>query len=183
MKKAYHVGDGGYYDNSGLLSAVEWLGEARGKLAGYQVLLILIDAKPGPEKEGSSWAWQKQLIGPVETLLHVRTSSQQVRESIELEMAKTYLTSPDSTSTSQPEVKEPATAKLVVISEPFLFWSPTDPDPPLSWHLTERQKKEIRGAWVTKENKESWQDVRGKLRCSTDPEILNKARNEGMSDQ
>ena len=28
MKTAYHVGDGGYYDNSGLLSAVEWLDEA-----------------------------------------------------------------------------------------------------------------------------------------------------------
>jgi hypothetical protein len=185
VKTAYHVGDGGYYDNSGLLSAVEWLAEVRGKLAGHLILLILIDAKPGPEKEGSSWSWQKQFVGPIETLLHVRTSSQQVRESIELEMAKTYLTSQnsDSNSTSQPEAEEAAATKLEVISEPFLFWSPTDPDPPLSWHLTERQKGEIAGAWVTKENKESWQDVRGKMGCSTDPEILSKAQEDMMSDK
>jgi len=168
VKKAYHVGDGGYYDNSGLLSVVEWLDGARSNLAGYQVLLILIDAQPGSQKPGSSWSWQKQLVGPIETLVHVRTSSQQVRESIELEMAKKYLTRQDS--------KEAATAKLEVFSEPFLFWSPTDPDPPLSWHLTETQKKEIRAAWIKKENRESWEDVRKKLGCGHDLEILKKAQ-------
>jgi hypothetical protein len=140
LEKAYHVGDGGYYDNSGLLSAVEWLDEARGQLGGYQVLLILIDALPGTAKPGNSWSWQKQLVGPIETLLHVRTSSQQMRESIELEMAKKYLTRQDAPPDSAPAAKD---TQFEVISEPFLFWSPTDPDPPLSWHLTPGQKAEI----------------------------------------
>ena len=143
VKTAYHVGDGGYYDNSGLLSAVEWLDEARGKLEGYKVLLILIDAKPGAAKDGSSWSWERQLAGPIQTLLNVRSSSQQVRESIELKMALKYLTAAKSDSN-----EATAKARLEVISDPFLFWSPTDPDPPLSWHLTESQKKEIGGAWA-----------------------------------
>ena len=96
VKNAYHVGDGGYYDNSGLLSAVEWLSAAGEELKKYQVLLIVIDAKPGSAKFGSKWSWQRQLVGPVGTLLNVRSSSQQVRESIELKMARKYLADLDS---------------------------------------------------------------------------------------
>src|SRR5712664_563552 len=91
VKNAYHAGAGGYYDNSGLLSAVEWLSAAGDELKKYQVLLIVIDAKPGSAKFGSKWSWQRQLVGPVGTLLNVRSSSQQVRESIELKMARKYL--------------------------------------------------------------------------------------------
>jgi hypothetical protein len=173
VKDGYHVGDGGYYDNSGLLSAVEWLDEARDDLQGYQVLLVLIDAQPGRRKEGSSWSWQRQLVGPVQTLLNVRTSSQRVRESIELDMAVEYLESRTSGS------KDADTAALKVYQEPFLFWSPVDPDPPLSWHLTDRQKKEIGGAWASPANQENWRDIRGKLGCNVDPEILKKAQEEG----
>jgi hypothetical protein len=172
VKTAYHVGDGGYYDNSGLLSAVEWLDEARRKLEGYRVLLILIDAKPGAAKDGSSWSWQRQLAGPIQTLLNVRSSSQQVRESIELKMALEYLT------TAMPDTNEAAKTRLEVIPEPFLFWSPTDSDPPLSWHLTDSQKKEIGGAWASEDNQKSWRDVRAKLGCVIAPEILKEAQEE-----
>ena len=177
VKNAYHVGDGGYYDNSGLLSAVEWLSDARDNLQGYQVLLILIDARPGRGKEGSSWSWQRQLVGPIQTLLSVRSSSQQVRESIELTMALKYLRTRRS-ETKEDDAKGTETAALEVIPEPFLFWSPIDPDPPLSWHLTPRQKKEIGGAWAADDNQKSWADVRSKLRCVVDPEILKKAQEE-----
>lgn len=178
VKNAYHVGDGGYYDNSGLLSAVEWLDQARKDLQDYQVLLILIDAQPGSQKPGSTWSWQKQLVGPIETLVHVRSSSQQVRESIELEMAKEYLTRQDSHSqtASKSDEKSAASAKIDIISEPFLFWSPTDSDPPLSWHLTKSQEKEIGGAWASPANRKSWEDIRSKLGCGQDLDILNKAQ-------
>jgi len=173
VESGYHVGDGGYYDNSGLLSTVDWLNEANdasNALQGHQVLLILIDARPGPEKPGSSWSWQKQLIGPIKTLLNVRSSSQQVRESIELKMAVKYLTSQNSNS------KE--AAQFTVTPEPFLFWSPTDPDPPLSWHLTEAQKKEIGDAWSNVANQQSWRDVRRNLHCECNPQILRKVQKE-----
>jgi hypothetical protein len=175
MEKAYHVGDGGYYDNSGLLSAVEWLDEARPQLDGYKVLLILIDALPGNTKPGSSWSWQRQLVGPIETLVHVRTSSQQMRESIELEMAKKYLTRQDGFRDSVPPTAGPA---FEVIAEPFLFWTPNDPDPPLSWHLTPGQEAEISGAWAKKENRESWRNVRGTLHCTTELATLDQVQKE-----
>ena len=107
----------------------------------------------------------------------MRSSSQQVRESIELKMAVKYLMSGNSDSKEAAQLAakpEP----LVVMPEPFLFWSPTDPDPPLSWHLTEPQKKEIGGAWSSDDNQKSWRDVRATLKCSVDPEILKKAQEE-----
>jgi hypothetical protein len=182
VRNAYHVGDGGYYDNSGLLSAVEWLSEARGNLQGYEVLLILIDARPGRGKDGSSWSWQRQLVGPIQTLVSVRSSSQQVRESIELTMAVEYLESslPETKDADAKQVdgKETRPPALKVFPEPFLFESATDPNPPLSWHLTDSQKQEIGLAWRSEENQESWAKVRGKLGCTDDPEILKKAQEE-----
>ena len=177
VKNGYHVGDGGYYDNSGLLSAVEWLSDARDDLEGYEVLLILIDARPSRAKDGSSWSWQRQLVGPIQTLLQVRTSSQQVRESVELTMALEYLRTRAS-ETKDGDTQESETASLEVIPEPFLFWSPVDPDPPLSWHLTPRQKKEIGRAWASEDNRKSWSDVRSKLGCSVDVEVLKRAQEE-----
>jgi hypothetical protein len=153
VSKAYHVGDGGYYDNSGLLSAVEWLREAGSALPGKPVLLILIDAKASPEKQGSSWSWQKQLVGPIETLLHVRTSSQQLRDSIERDMAHDYLASQ----------KNP----VYVTTKSFLFAS--EEPPPLSWHLTQDQIKQVADSWRQKENQDAWRDVRTILKCNTDP--------------
>lgn len=165
VKSGYHVGDGGYYDNSGLLSAVEWLSDAGDELKNYQVLLIVIDAEPGSEKFGSKWSWQRQLVGPVETLLNVRSSSQQVRESIELRMARKYLADLDMRGKLNLDHVTP---------ERFLFGSKSEP--PLSWHLTREQKKEIGGAWAADPvNQTSWKDVRNKLGCSANLEILNKA--------
>jgi hypothetical protein len=155
---AYHVGDGGYYDNSGLLSAVEWLRDAGAALKGKRILLILIDAKPGQEKVGSSWSWQRQLVGPIETLLHVRTSSQQVRDSIELEMVHDYLA-------SNPRVD--------VTPIPFLF--ATRSPAPLSWHLTKDQLRQVGDSWAEPDNQDAWREVRGSLGCSTNPEILRSA--------
>ena len=161
LRKAYHVGDGGYYDNSGLLSAVEWLRDAGTALQGKTVLLILIDAKAADEKEGSSWSWQKQLVGPIETLLHVRNSSQQLRDSIERDMAHDYLA----------YQKDPVNVTTVS----FLFAS--QEPAPLSWHLTADQIKQIRDSWLAKENLEAWRQVRGTLSCSANPDILQKAQN------
>ncbi len=73
------------------------------------MVLVLIDAKPSEPKTGSAWSWQKQLVGPVETLLHVRSSSQELRDSIELKMAVDYLAAQK--------------VKVTVTPVPFLFSS------------------------------------------------------------
>jgi hypothetical protein len=162
VKYGYHVGDGGYYDNSGLLSAVEWLKETGGELNDREILLILIDAKPDEEKHGSKWSWQRQLVGPLETLLHVRSSSQQTRETVDMDMVQRYLTSQDSGRMFDPNHVKP---------ELFLFSSKSEA--PLSWHLTAQQKTDIGNAWQNfPANIDSWSYVRAKLGCSSDPTQL-----------
>lgn len=138
QEKRYHVADGGYYDNSGLLSAIEWLQDAwedqdtRKQLESFTVLLVVIDAKSGPPANGKSWSWQTQVVSPIETLLHVRSSSQVVRDDLELKMAIAYLR-----------------AKGMSIAEPAKFLY--DPEPglavPLSWHLTKAQLDSVERNW------------------------------------
>jgi hypothetical protein len=151
VSNGYHVGDGGYYDNSGLLSAVEWLRDAKDAIDKSTVLLVLIDAKPGEPRSGGSWSWQKQMVGPIETLLHVRTSSQQLRDSIELQMATDFLAA--------------QTPKVTVIPAPFLFWS--ESPVPLSWHLTKQQIEEIGIPWGYPQNVKSAELVYDKLGCNS----------------
>jgi hypothetical protein len=141
------VGDGGYYDNSGLLSTIEWLDDAGAALNNYNVLLIIIDAKPGATGPGSVWPWQKQLVGPLETLVDVRTASQQLRDSFDLQMATGYL----------------AAKNIRVVPEKFLFAS--NSPSPLSWHLTPGEIQEIGDAWKMPENMQAQDAVASRLAC------------------
>jgi hypothetical protein len=147
IRYGYHVGDGGYYDNSGLLSTIEWLDDAGAALNNYNVLLIIIDAKPGATDPGSVWPWQKQLVGPLETLVDVRTASQQLRDSFDLQMATGYL----------------AAKNIRVVPEKFLFAS--NSPSPLSWHLTPGEIQEIGDAWKMPENMQAQDAVASRLAC------------------
>jgi hypothetical protein len=136
-KARVHVGDGGYYDNSGVLSALEWLEEASPALNGHRVLLLLIDAEPGSPEAGKRWSWQRQMISPLDTLLNVRSSSQVLRSNFELGIGLRQLQS--------------GANALNVRAVRFLFSSsaPT----PLSWHLTNDQKAAIVKNWEASRNR------------------------------
>lgn len=124
-----HVGDGGYYDNSGVVSAMEWLMNAGDALKGHPVYVVLVDSTPGWPSGGEGWTWQRQLSAPMETLQSVRTSSQQARAQFELQLATDYLTS-----------------KHFQVQQ-VRFRYPSDLLTPLSWHLTPDQQKNIGEAW------------------------------------
>lgn len=126
-----HVGDGGYYDNSGVLSALEWLEEASPALQNHPVLLLLIDAEPGAPEAGKRWSWQRQFVAPLDTLMKVRTSSQLMRSTFELGIGLRQLRSGGS--------------GLTVTAIPFLF--STSAPSPLSWHLTPDQLATITTNW------------------------------------
>ena len=128
-KYKVHVADGGYYDNSGVLSATQWLLQAQGSLKTHPVVFILIDSTPSLPKTGEKWSWQRQVVAPVGTLLAVRTSSQQMRADYEFQLATDYLNSQHIGTTS---------ARLLYPSDPIL---------PLSWHLTKNQVRNIEDAW------------------------------------
>lgn len=125
-----HFADGGYYDNSGVLSATEWLLDAREAIKDHPVLLILIDyASPG-DNGGEHWSWQSQFLAPIRTLLSVRTSSQQLRAKFELDLARHYLENLHLNVTT-----------ASVLHPPDLLTS-------LSWHLTPQQQQRIGEAWI-----------------------------------
>jgi hypothetical protein len=127
--KRVHVADGGYYDNSGMVSTLSWLTDAQKDLAGRTVILITIDSGSGGSAPGKTWSWQKQMVAPVATMLKLRTSSQQYRGAFEAALVKESL--------EKNGVK--------VILAPFTYTG----DMPLSWHLNETQKKNVEQAWKT----------------------------------
>jgi hypothetical protein len=126
-----HFADGGYFDNSGLLSASDWLLAARSSID-RKVLLVVIDATEGEHSKPGAWSWQRQLVGPVSTLNSVRSGSQKSRSDFEVPLVKAYLGS------LVPEVDV----------TPYVFNYPKDRLAPLSWHLTPQQKLMVGEAWA-----------------------------------
>jgi Patatin-like phospholipase len=151
----FHAGDGGYYDNSGVLSAVAWLREAKPEVlkAKYRVLFILIDSEPGSEPEGKTWSWQRQIIAPVETLENVRTSSQEFRDKVEFETSVESLTEEGlKVSAAKFLFRVPPHAadgmKIGAGRALFSRYLGVDVDAaPLSWHLNQAQMQSIERAW------------------------------------
>jgi hypothetical protein len=139
-KLRYHVGDGGYYDNSGILSALEWIAQSD-HLRNYKVIFVLIDSAPDPNKDSKSWSWQRQLIGPVGTLLSVRSNSQTARDHFELEQAKDVIGDlPLGFLYTTTASKCPDEKSLSAYLQP-------DESNPLSWHLNKVQACYIEKAW------------------------------------
>ena len=76
---AYHLVDGGYWDNSGIVSAIEWLDAAQ-PIRPERVVFIEIRSSPRaarPEPENPSWLFE--LTAPLRTLINVRYQGQPYR--------------------------------------------------------------------------------------------------------
>lgn len=128
-----HVADGGYYDNYGVLAALDYLGTIqpgldRGK---HKVALIQIRASnPAEEKESEAVpGFFSIFTGPIQTLLHVRAPSQTERNDrfVKYEMK---------------ESKVPVATFVFTLNEPS----------PLSWHLSDSNKALISSGLNSKEN-------------------------------
>ena len=153
VPNAYHVADGGYYDNYGVVTLVEGLrrvlniyektSEPEGSPqlpapesagagappARRKILIVEIRASDSKEaKEAKRRAgWAFGTAGPVMTLLNVWGSGQTPRNDLDLQL-----------------LKEIANKRGVDV-ETVLF--PLVSDAPLSWHLTESQKQDIERGW------------------------------------
>ncbi len=138
-----HLVDGGYYDNYGMATLVEWLDEAlSGAAAGgsgqvAKVLVLQIHSSPSdPEtvqngevrKGDRGRGWLFQMAAPVLALLNVRSSGQIAHNNIELGLLQ----------------QKWAGLGVTIESVDFTF---PGTNPPLSWHLTEEQKQAIREEW------------------------------------
>jgi hypothetical protein len=145
---AWHYADGGYYDNTGMGVAMRWLDAAmRGRESEFTnrtIAFIRIRSSPianaaAPKER----AWAYELVGPVATLLNVRTAGQRDRAETELEFLRRYWCGQH------------------INIEPFEFgFDLPRPDgrgmknPPLSWQLTASEVADLNSAWEQRKNQE-----------------------------
>jgi hypothetical protein len=135
-----HVVDGGYFDNFGVATATEWIHGALQELPTARpprILLIEIcesnscsSDNPGDVPafgDDVRRSWSFQLYAPISALLAMRRSAQRARNRWHIDLLK--------------QRWHPG-----VCIESVKFAYPAEPGP-MSWHLTERQKKAITGAW------------------------------------
>jgi Patatin-like phospholipase len=133
----YHVVDGGYYDNYGIATLVEWLDAALEKCGRdvKEVMVIRIHGSPadGETAPEGDRGFFYQVAVPVSTLNSVRGAGQLSHSRVEIDLLK----------------RSWGDKGISIESATFEFPRSDDPDesPPLSWHLSEKQKKAIENAW------------------------------------
>lgn len=124
----YHVADGGYYDNFGVLSSIEYLREVLPSFKereGEKVLIVQIRGSNTEKikKGDTDKGFQFETIGPITTMIAVRTTSQIARNDLIIELLKS-------------EWKE----KGIDIEEVTFELKPPAP---LSWQLTSIERQNI----------------------------------------
>jgi predicted acylesterase/phospholipase RssA len=134
----YHLVDGGYYDNYGMATLVEWLDKELVKPAVNvtELLVIRIHSMPAGSDRGphGSGGFFFQTTVPIVALDNVRGAGQLSHSKVEFELL-------------QKRWRERADRKVDI--ELATFEYPND-DAPLSWHLTEKQKQAVEKAWKEK---------------------------------
>jgi hypothetical protein len=152
--KAFHIADGGYYDNHGVASAIDFLRDIlpvyeddfrNGAAADESVqsgrkskpTVILVQIRSGETKNASAKprrGYRYALTGPIDTLMKVRTASQISRNDVELKLLQDLW------------------ADRVDIKT-WVF-NLGGVDAPLSWHLTEADTAAIEAGWTETHRKQ-----------------------------
>jgi hypothetical protein len=132
MENGYHLADGGYYDNFGVVAAIEWLSSVHQKhpLAQLADKIIVVQVRASRDQHQDAKGEGGPLyasLGPLLTLSNVRSTSQRNHNDAELVGFKTLLW-------SQGVALETVEFTL-------------DEEAPLSWHLTAADKRRIAADW------------------------------------
>lgn len=152
--KSYHVADGGYYDNYGIVSLLDWL-DYRTKLGPpfpRKVIIVQIrgfptHSSPLPsQNRGSAF----ELFQPMETLLHVRDTAQFSHNQVDMDFAQREKAYPFPVITVDFEFDEKDAS-----GDPI--------EPPLSWHLTFMDKYFLGHFWSSKEMIEKRTEFRNRF--------------------
>jgi hypothetical protein len=146
---AFHLVDGGYYDNYGMASAMAWIhsGAHDSGVVRHVMLIQIHDSPPAAEGKPDSWHGTfYQLWAPLEAVLNVRTAGQRSHNDNELSLLKNKLC---------------AVEHVRLDSTTFEF---SGTNAPLSWHLTGLDKKSLDDEWTVKSTGPSVDDVRRFLR-------------------
>ena len=146
-----HLVDGGYYDNYGMSSLVEWLDwKLEDDHTIKKVIVIQIISSPEVKQSHSACLEENetesdnsithlleglqerplfQMIAPAKTAFNVRGAGQSTHSEVELQLLMD---------------KYEHGHDLKILRIPFRF---AGKEPPLSWHLTRKDKREIQCAW------------------------------------
>lgn len=183
----YHVADGGYFDNFGVFTAVEWLDKVvlealNEELQLKKIIILQINAfhSSAPENNNSSTkkGWLMSLAGPLLAVFKVRSSTQTDRNDLEIKILKEKWEKQqkdlkiEHVKVEFPEIKE---QNLNEIEKEYgsndddgqkwdLFLNGEGKyEPPLSWKLSEFEKAMIQYAWdkvkeeVSQKIKDIWE--------------------------
>ncbi|MBD2213012.1 patatin-like phospholipase family protein [Nostoc linckia FACHB-104] len=157
--KNYHIADGGYFDNSGFVTIAEWLNKwlkPEKQLNIQRVLVLQINAFPETsfKKDNKSedvkgdGGWFMATIGPLLAMFKVRDPIQANRNATEADLLKNRWKA----------YQDKSENKDGVDIQYFSIFFPSEEDapefykngryqPPLSWRLTDKEKKAIQEGW------------------------------------
>ena len=154
-KDGLHFVDGGYFDNSGLVALSTWLDSALKDLvtkpspvpADILVIQILPFANPGQGDDSEPHSHFVQVVSPLQAVLNVRNEVQAGFSQRDFSFL---------TKRWELEPKHRVNIKFVAIAFPRMM--PIE-DPPLSWHLRNKNISQISRAWSIVENEKAVGDV------------------------
>jgi Patatin-like phospholipase len=131
-ERGYHLADGGYYDNDGLLTLVEWAQKAMtfaGPSKARKLLLIdirLVDPQAEPRNRAG---WIYTTIGPVLTMLSARGTSQVRRNLVDVKLLS--------------DLRQAGEFTIQRVEFPLVL--PTS----RAWHLPASERNAIEAYWNT----------------------------------
>jgi glycerophosphoryl diester phosphodiesterase len=192
---AAHLVDGGYYDNYGISTLIEWLdAELESNPEIGEVLVVEIrgaggscateEQKSREERANSTEGtkardgrierkrgWFYQTFAPLWTVLHVRGPAQRATNEVALDLLI------QKWGEKSGEDEEDEGGHHVEITRAVFSFD--GKDAPTSWHLTEKQKVAIRDNWDAEINNEcnndqGWDEVANFLGAEVDPREPSK---------
>jgi hypothetical protein len=154
---AGHMADGGYYDNYGMSTLIQWLRQAlpSGASPIQAVMVVQIRAFPPDElHDKPRRGWLFQTIAPLDTMLDVRTAGQYAHNRDEFALLQ---------DAKKPEVK--------IYTSVFEFCGTR---PPLSWHLEQRDIDNLNQQWKTDPIEREWKKVARFLNGESVPDDMTE---------
>jgi hypothetical protein len=135
----YHYVDGGYYDNYGTATLIEWLDKGLsglGRAMPSRVLVIEIRSFPDddPTPPGSARGWVPDAVQPLKTLYAVRGTGQDAHSNLNVHLLKD-------------DYGGELIQSVKITFPESLADDRDDPSPPLSWHLTLDDRGRLARAW------------------------------------
>jgi hypothetical protein len=151
----YHVVDGGYYDNYGVATLIEWLNNGlRAGALPKRVLIVQIRAEPADDDERTRHdaGWFFQLEAPLETLESVRGTAQFSRNQVAMGFVCRKATGQEAGEYRMPvetfEFEFDGAASDDTSDPSREHSEPGDKvQIPLSWHLTAAEKMGLKREW------------------------------------